>query len=103
MSKHTPEPWKVYSDGTKTFVASSSAGRVIAVGLYDENTDTPIDEVDANARLIAAAPELLSAAESAVEIIRDNYGQDRVDIPCDCQAVNVLERAITQARGKEKS
>ena len=99
MNKHTPEPWKVYSDGTKTFVASSSAGRVVAVGLYDESADTPIEEVDANARLIAAAPELLSAAETAVEIIRDSYGQDEVDIPCDCQAVNVLERAIKKAKG----
>ncbi len=95
---NTPKPWKVYSDGTHTFVASSS-GRVIAVDLYDENTDTPIDEVDANARLIAAAPELLDAAETAVEIIRDSYGQNEVDIPCDCQAVNVLERAIKQAKG----
>jgi len=97
MSKHTPRPWKVYPDGTRTFVVSFS-GRVIAVGLYDENTDTPMEEVEANAQLIMAAPELLDAAEAAVEIIRDSYGQNEVDIPCDCQAVNVLERAIKQAR-----
>ena len=99
MSEHTPEPWKVYNDGTKTFVASSSAGRVVAVGLYDESTDTPSEEIEANARLISASPELLSAAETAVEIIRDSYGQDKVDVLCDDQAINVLERAIKKAKG----
>jgi len=95
----TQGPWKVYPDDRNTFVASIPSGRVVATGLYDENSGTPAGEIEANARLIAAAPALLDAAEWAAEIIRDSYGQHDVDIPADCQAVNVLERAIKQAKG----
>jgi hypothetical protein len=99
MNQHTPGPWKAYPDGTQTFVASIPSGRVVAADLHDENSDTPIEEIEANARLIAAAPGLLDAAETAAEIIRDSYGQHDVDVPADCQAVNILERAIKQAKG----
>ena len=98
MSGYTPGPWEAYTDAGDTFVVANS-GRVVAADLYDGNTDTPVDEIEANAKLMAAAPGLLSAAETAVEIIRDSYGQDDVDLPCDCQAVNVLERAIKEAKG----
>lgn len=96
--QHTPKQWKVYPDSTGTFVASSS-GRVVAANLYDENTDTPIEEVDANARLIAAAPELLDAAETAVKIIRGSYGNSQVDLPGNDRVVSILERVIKQAKG----
>ena len=65
MNEHTPVPWKVYTDGTKTFVVSTATGRVVAADLYDENNEPSIEELDANARLIAAAPELLQSAETA--------------------------------------
>jgi len=99
MNQHTPGPWKAYPDGIQTFVASIPSGRVVAMDLYDENSDSPIEEIEANARLIAAAPGLLDAAETAVEIIRDSYGQHDVDVLADCQAVNVLEQAIKEAKG----
>lgn len=94
---NTPKPWKVYSDATKTFVASSSAGRVVAADLYDESTDTPIEEIEANARLIAAAPELLEALEDVQEWIAtgkvDGVGFDEMSI-CD-----LLHETIAKAKG----
>ena len=98
--KHTFRPWKIYTDGAKTFIAAPSAGRIVATGLYDENSDTPLDEIEANARLIAAAPELLEAAKRAVGIIRESYGPHDVDLPRDGQAVDLLEKAILQAQGR---
>lgn len=52
------EKWKVYPDAKGTFVATES-GKLIAGNLYDENADTTVEEVDASARLIAAAPDML--------------------------------------------
>ena len=98
-NQYTQKPWKVYPNGTQTFVASIPSGRVVATGLYDENSATPVEEIEANARLIAAAPGLLNAAEAAVKMIRDSYGRDNVDVSADYQAVNILERAVKQAKG----
>lgn len=64
MSKHTPGPWKVDAMGNvwsaDTKVCEMSEHPVMASGCYREKTD---DEHRANARLIAAAPDLLAALE----------------------------------------
>ena len=70
---NTPKPWKVYPDSIKTFVASS-AGRVVAASLHDENSGTPVDEIEANARLIAAAPKLLELLIHTVHQIENSCG-----------------------------
>jgi hypothetical protein len=63
---HTQGPWKAY------FYAKDSYGRIVAtVGANDgcnriceiSPFDLPENEVEANARLIAAAPELLQVAK----------------------------------------
>lgn len=70
-TKHTPEPWVVDEDGT---VTQADSGAHIAV--VSQEDDFPCLEEDereearaeckANARLIAAAPELLEALEKAL-------------------------------------
>lgn len=50
-----------------------------------------------NAELRRRCDELLKACKVAVEIIRDSYGETEVDIPSDCQAVNVMVDAIAAA------
>lgn len=86
--KHTPAPWEIET------IESEDCLSYAILGCQYES------EKQANARLIAAAPELLEALETACEIIRDSYGEEDVDIPSDCQAVNVMERAIAKAKGK---
>lgn len=60
MSKHTPGPWfSKYTDGNKTLAIESALidqgfGRIATVHFADE----------ANARLIAAAPEMLEVLET---------------------------------------
>lgn len=58
-SPHTPGPWEVYCDG---FSVAAEDGHIVST-YVEGNTD---DECSANARLIAAAPELLEALQDAI-------------------------------------
>lgn len=75
--KHTPGEWAV--DGMTIFApADGIAAKDVAVILHDGNSS--IQEREANARLIAAAPELLEALEAAEvlwnAIHQSNYSQE---------------------------
>lgn len=105
MSKYTPGPWKVERlthVGTNVF------------GLANEMTAREFVETnwDANARLIAAAPELLEALKSA----RESLGI-AADNECGCesgspaqpefvcgwhQSLFRVEDAIAKAEGKDE-
>ena len=69
MGEHTPGPWKVV--GTEIWGANVkiASGR----GAYDEKDR---QKNKANARLIAAAPDLLEAAKGVLEIVRRSYRSD---------------------------
>ena len=56
---HTPGPWWRDDDG---FIASGSDETYITVASPNCSEDIDIDEREANARLMAASPELLAAA-----------------------------------------
>ena len=63
--KHTPGPWRINTRLSRNGApVISGDGRDIAKALYHMGSEDP--EVDANARLIAAAPELLAALETAL-------------------------------------
>ena len=91
MKTHTPGPWTVHgititheSDGCEYPIASC--------------TDTPIgfEEATANARLIAAAPELLDAAKAAITRFKeDGIGGYHMLHP-----VALLVNAVAKAEGK---
>ncbi|NIQ92425.1 MAG: hypothetical protein GWN93_26970 [Deltaproteobacteria bacterium] len=86
MTKHTPGPWKLrstpnrtYDDGYREYpfivyseCCSDLPGRGICDVLYQEKNRQ--DVTGANARLIAAAPDLLEAAEELWDhYIWDHY------------------------------
>ena len=56
MSKHAPGPWKITHTALNGYRVSDSTGWGVAVVLKDTNDE-------ANARLIAAAPQMLEALE----------------------------------------
>lgn len=88
-TKHTPGPWKYVQDegGRYSFnsVVAADGTVVIRNGDYDEyNACT-----EADAKLIAAAPELLEAAKRCLAITDNGGGVYRA-----------LETAIAKAEGR---
>ncbi len=83
MSAHsfTPGPWNVRHllDGNSI---RSEAGRTIANMVADCDTLAPVAEQNANARLIAAAPDLLHALQ---ELYED------CEIDCYCAELSVTK------------
>ena len=62
MSKHTPGPWKIYSDHSHD--VQIEAESTMIADLYTDDVPEFMD----NALLIAAAPELLEALIDVVRI-----------------------------------
>lgn len=75
MTKHTKGPWKVlYSSNKYPSIHSGPTQTPVAV-LYEYVSETDrdlLDNAEANARLIAAAPELLAW----LKFIKDAYSLD---------------------------
>ena len=58
MTKHTPGPWIVWPDNNNRLQVGQSTNYTVA-----QMMQTPIHGQEANARLIAAAPDLLEALQ----------------------------------------
>jgi len=92
-AQHTPGPWHVatYGEGSASFYAvkrgPATICRVVEVDPMLDRTG------DANARLIAAAPDLLAACKEALALLNnpdaDGYDADQID--------GILNRAIQRA------
>jgi len=66
LSAHTPGPWWTRAGSWNAYGKVSAKGG--AVALLEPRTRTPDDpEMEANARLIAAAPDLLRCLRAFVE------------------------------------
>jgi len=96
MSKHTPGPWRL--NRRFCFNVEDQNGRTIARINWDHET---YDEAMANARLIAAAPELLDKCEWAQLYIRKLECSCKPEVPCwRCIVLEKLNDAIAKARGE---
>ena len=97
--KHTPGPWMV-NDQPSIYpyvTAPSREGGPHRITLA--NCPHPADafhvhERDANAHLIAAAPEMLEACKEALRLIRNQTGNWQLGTE------DMLERAIAKAEGR---
>lgn len=129
-SKHTPGPWRVYIGpinmegglnpffrGTVALLKHSGDGNEVAV-ILDRNEAA--HEYEANARLIASAPDLLEALENLAApflVEQDDWDNDHLWYLCnECDArvvddpdliehesdcrVGLAESAIKKARGE---
>ena len=93
MSKHThtPGPWAArYHESTDSYTIHV-AGRSWESYAVAEVSDCVQDE--ANARLIAAAPDLLAALERIEPILSRMYGAQAADLP----PVQIVRAAIAKA------
>jgi hypothetical protein len=86
---HTKGPWKVDKNFPSDVLAENRA-----VVIQDDSINTDSEETEANAQLIAAAPEMLEALEALVSIafaVTSNPNQERL--------FNNASKVIKKARG----
>ena len=92
--KHTPGKWKS-NEGSSSknipILGTGSREFMVIAEVYQENGT---EEAQANARLIASAPELLEASKLARDYLRFNQGNAS-------PIFDKLEQAIAKAEGKE--
>ena len=104
MSKatHTIAPWSIWYGGmdndTHFTIGPRVGPGVICEYAYASILPRPWQEVQANARLIAAAPELLAACKDALA----TGGQDMQHILDNGRLRDVLRAAIALAEGSDK-
>lgn len=96
QSKHTLGPWKFRNEKSRPVTRIYANGDAIASALRPkrevlEGFHIPEQEVIANARLIAAAPDLLEALERCVSVLSMH------DTP---HIYNQAKEAIAKARGE---
>ena len=65
--KHTPGPWNVFKGGRGGFIYFGVSGIAHMTPAYVEAQSAPAETMQANAYLIAAAPELFEAARAAAK------------------------------------
>lgn len=69
MSTHTPGPWKVVCNQFSRYEIHYSGGQLAGVAKWDDPASPPpIHEMHANAKLIAAAPDLLKSQTMGAEL-----------------------------------
>lgn len=92
--KHTPGPWKFASDQHSDYQHAIAAENGKHVGAaYHNHPCRMTAEEKANARLIAAAPELLEACETALTNLSPLYASDHL-------VIRRLTAAIKKTKGE---
>jgi hypothetical protein len=92
-AQHTPGPWAIGNASKRDF------GAVTHVGPFDhpcgicEVYGAVDDEPQANARLIAAAPDLLEACEAVLAEVNEPYNFDH-------DSIAMCRNAIKKAKGE---
>lgn len=98
MSTYTPGPWEVEENLGQIHQPFGVIGNGYTVChvSWDPNLHDSFEEVQANARLIAACPELLLACQSALRVFHldSDMEEDFAD------EISQLERAIAKAEGR---
>lgn len=84
---HTPGPWKLSESASRCILGKSNGGGWMTVCVV-QNTQS--EHYEANARLIAAAPDLLEAAKDLLAA-KDKTNQSLRD---------ALAKAIAKAEGR---
>lgn len=94
MSKHTPGPWLIgkRSPGGYSLINADGWQSLARVVTVMEGDNRPFAEGVANARLIAAAPDLLEALKELLD--QDEHGEDEIWVR------NKARAAIAKATGE---
>ena len=99
-SAHTPGPWSSgYSEGRGTLCVRAADTWICGELLAENGTAISQQEAEANARLIAAAPELLEAVKKLLAVC-ENYAFDKFDRPVGVTEQEFARTAIARAEGR---
>ena len=82
MTEYTPGPWRNGDPQMHIQAGNILAGnRLIAncLGFATNAIDTTVEENQANARLIAAAPDLYEAAKAVTDMLAEYHAERRCD------------------------
>lgn len=105
MAKHTAGNWSVHGD-KKTLIGGPTDKMLIAEVLHQHASvpewDRPLEESQANARLIAAAPKLLAAIRDIVVCARINMPWGGSAYCISDHRMDAARDAIAQAEGESK-
>ena len=94
MKKHTNGPWLITTiDGDDCLMVGGGDGSDVVA---DIRTDRPEDEVEANAHLIASAPEMLEALRALIE-----YHEEVPEGGLLLYEAKKVRQAIAHAEGRE--
>ena len=107
-TKHTPGKWRFYTEPQPNGcpIVGNEKGLMVAMLAHSINYNDQAAEAVANARLIAAAPELLEALEACLATLSDERigtctYMEGVDIYSDFRnAADKARAAISKARGE---
>ena len=99
QAQHTPGPWEfsTHYDHPKDYAITAPDGQTVAIALrvFERNSMdgwTPLDKkTEANARLIAAAPDLLAACKN----IQDNFDKNLTE------PMRIINEAVVKAEGEQ--
>ena len=97
MNKHTPGPWKAFNARAAIYVRQVN-GLQITVSTLDVDPWSSGEvqaRIEANARLIAACPDLLAAIRELLDMVTDNrtHGPE----------INRAVAAIAKAEGRAEA
>ena len=94
-TKHTPGPWRYYTESQPDGCPIvGSGGPMVAMLAHSVNHPDQSDEANANAYLIAAAPELLEALECLLAAVEQH------DTPLTDPERIAARSAIAKAKGE---
>ncbi|MCI0464522.1 MAG: hypothetical protein L0Z62_46925 [Gemmataceae bacterium] len=102
---HTPGPWRTDTIGLdRIWVLDEEENYLAEIVTEDECGFVVLQgQQEANARLMAAAPELLEACKGICDLLyRDKNGDERVDLGQFEQASLACKRAIALAEGAHR-
>ncbi len=104
-AKHTPGPWQYLEGENDLPVIRAQKSRDKGYGVTVASVAVspfPAAERKANARLIAAAPELLEAAQSLIAYLdREAQGEQSAQDIARQSLADLLRAAIAKATGQE--
>ena len=97
MSKHTPGPWRLIKSGSSINIYSDTDTNTARICTEAYNAPESKEEQIANARLVAAAPEMFAVLHRLIFVFdkRKNFAYENFE-----DTVNMAREAIAKAEGK---